>query len=201
MKILVGLGNPGKKYVKTRHNLGFWVMDQLAAHHQIDLKENDATCHYGVGRISGQELILAKPVTFMNESGKAVNRLINHLASGRVKGPEDVWVFHDDVELALGRLLLRQGGSAAGHKGLLSVENAIGAQFLRFRLGIGRPQNSYEVPDYVLEPFAASEENLALALVAWACQAAEQALALGWVKAQNKIHRQDYPAGFGPDAS
>ena len=108
----------------------------------------------------------------------------------------DVFVIHDDIELALGRLKLRLGGSNAGHNGLQSISEKVGNEYLRFRLGIGRPEASHQVADYVLKPFEDAEEELAQALTQWATDAVEEVLAVGLTKAQNRIHRQDFPEGF-----
>lgn len=133
--IVVGLGNPGPKYAETRHNAGFWCIDQLAKEHSIKLERKHKTAIIGEGFIGGKRVVLVKPRTFVNLSGEAVRYL---LARYRVK-PKDILVVYDDINLPPGKLRLRTGGSAGGHNGIKSIIEATGTQeFPRMRVGVGK---------------------------------------------------------------
>lgn len=156
MKLIVGLGNPGARYENTRHNIGFMVIDRLAAQSGISIDRQLCAALVGEGMIEGASAMLAKPQTFMNRSGQAVGGL---LRQGGI-ATEDLVVVNDDLDLPFGRLRIRPGGSAGGHRGLLSIaEQLAGAQFLRVRVGIGRPPEGSEVVDYVLEEFSPMERD------------------------------------------
>ncbi len=135
-KVIVGLGNPGTQYARSRHNVGFLCLDRLASLHRLSFNQRYAHSDVATGRIDGVEAVLAKPRTYMNLSGNAVLGL---LARHRVK-PADLIVIYDDMDLPLGKIRLRGSGSAGGHKGMLSIIGCIGTQeFTRIRVGIGRP--------------------------------------------------------------
>lgn len=154
MKLIVGLGNPGKRYEGTRHNLGFLVVDRLASQNGIVLESNLCDAWVGEGAIEGEKVMLAKPQTYMNRSGQAVGSLLQ--ANGIATG--DLVVINDDLDLPFGRIRIRPSGSAGGHRGLISImESLAGAQFLRVRVGIGRPPEGMEPVEYVLEPFNSNE--------------------------------------------
>lgn len=152
MTLLVGLGNPGRRYQTTRHNIGFQVLDRLA--HSLKLSWSDVERdHAQVARMPG--LVLAKPHTFMNASGDAVAALMRR---GRLK-PEHVWIVSDDLDLALGKIRVRHTGSAGGHNGLASIIERLGSgDFHRLRIGIGSNRESGEPAEsYVLKPFTPDE--------------------------------------------
>ena len=154
MKLVVGLGNPGKKYQRTRHNLGYFVIDQLARQQNISIDRNLCNALIGEGLSDGEKLILAKPQTFMNRSGIAVHALLGEFAGSA----EDLLVVYDDLDLPFGRIRIRPSGSAGGHRGMVSImESLAGAPFSRVRVGIGRPSQGMDTVDYVLEPFTAAE--------------------------------------------
>lgn len=154
MKLIVGLGNPGKKYQRTRHNLGFLVVDRCAQQHRVEVKKKLCDALVGEWCDNGERIILAKPQTFMNRSGLVVKELLQEYC-GTV---EDLLVVYDDLDLSLGRIRIRAKGSAAGHRGILSIlENLSGAPFSRLRIGIGRPPEGVDPADYVLSPFASEE--------------------------------------------
>lgn len=154
MKLIVGLGNPGKRYERTRHNLGFLVVDRLARQHRVDVKKKLCDALVGEWRDDGERIVLAKPQTFMNRSGLAVKGLL-HEYYGTA---EDLLVAYDDLDIPLGRIRIRARGSAAGHRGILSIlENLGGAPFSRLRVGIGRPPEDVDPADYVLSPFDSEE--------------------------------------------
>ncbi len=136
MKLVVGLGNPGKEYARNRHNVGFRCVDYLARHSAIQLKVRRHRSRLGSGRIDDTEVLLAKPQTFVNRSGEAVSKLA--LQYGIAAG--DLIVISDDLDLPLGKLRIRPGGSSGGHKGINSIVAQLGSRdFIRLKVGIGRP--------------------------------------------------------------
>lgn len=155
--LIVGLGNPGKKYEATRHNAGFKAMDALAEDFGISIKRSRFSALCGDGIIDGQHVLLAKPQTFMNLSGQAVLE-----ATSFYKIPaQRVIVLCDDVTLAPGVLRVRASGSSGGQKGLKSIITFIGEDFARIRIGVGdRPNRDYDMADWVLSRFTAEEEKL-----------------------------------------
>ncbi len=156
MKLVVGLGNPGEKYQRTRHNLGFFVIDQLARQKNISIDRKICNALIGEGLSNGEKLILAKPQTFMNRSGIAVQALLDEFSGSA----EDLLVVYDDLDLPFGRIRIRPNGSAGGHRGIVSImESLAGTPFTRVRVGIGRPPQGMDAVDYVLEPFTAAEAS------------------------------------------
>ena len=151
--LIVGLGNPGRKYAHHRHNVGFMAVSRLAKQHGLAFKRQKGKAKVAEGTIAGQRVTLAKPQTFMNLSGESVARLVRFFKIP----PRRVLVVYDDLDLPLARLRLRPGGGSGGHKGLKSVIERLGTQdFPRLRLGIGRPLHGDPV-DYVLQDFPAEE--------------------------------------------
>ncbi len=154
MKLVIGLGNPGGKYDRTRHNLGFLVIDRIATQSEISIKKKLCDSLVAEWSSGGERLLLAKPQTYMNRSGDAVQRLMQKFHAS----PEDLVVVYDDLDLPFGRIRIRPKGGAGGHRGLLSIiESVGGAPFYRIRMGIGRPPNGMDAEDYVLERFAPAE--------------------------------------------
>lgn len=157
MKVIVGLGNPGKQYRNTRHNVGFNVIDELAARGNVTLRRSwFIPARLGRMRLEGEDVLLVQSQTFMNRSGQAVGPLL------RRKGlkPSDLIVVLDDLELELGQLRVRKKGSAGGHKGLDSVIRALGTEdFARVRIGIGPRPAGEDLVDHVLAPFTAKERE------------------------------------------
>ncbi len=152
--VIVGLGNPGKKYGATRHNIGCRVLDHLAERCKIELNKIEHHAIVGSGDIAGRQVLLVKPQTYMNRSGLAVEAVsrFNEVPLDRIA------VVHDDIDLALGRIQVRRGGGHGGHRGLRSIIETIEARdFVRLRLGIDRPAESEEVSDYVLEAHTPGE--------------------------------------------
>lgn len=167
MKIILGLGNPGKKYEKTRHNIGWMALDAFLE-----------KCHGGIScetapdawreqkkfgsltveiKIHDEKLVLAKPLTFMNGSGRAAKKLVDFYKINTA----DLWVIHDDLDIVPGKIKISFGASSAGHKGVSSIIESLGTnEFLRFRLGIGRSE-TIPSESYVLQPFGKQEKNLA----------------------------------------
>lgn len=155
--LLVGLGNPGREYKNNRHNIGFLFLDLLASRQGLDFSRQQNQALVVSGQAAGQKVVLAKPQTFMNESGVAVAQLVRFF-----KIPlENMLVIFDDLDLPLGVLRFRPMGGSGGHKGIKSIIEKLGTQnFPRLRLGIGRPPGKMDPADYVLQPFASSEELL-----------------------------------------
>jgi PTH1 family peptidyl-tRNA hydrolase len=154
VKLIVGLGNPGPRYDATRHNVGFLIVDALAATHRIPWRGRLPVAQYGEGAIGAHQVVLAKPLTYMNASGKAVAGLCTHFSIP----PSDVIVIHDDLDLALSRVKLKTKGGDAGHYGVRSVIAFLGTgDFTRIRVGIGRPATKEAVVDFVLSPFTPDE--------------------------------------------
>jgi peptidyl-tRNA hydrolase, PTH1 family len=154
VKLIVGLGNPGRRYERARHNLGFLVIDRLANQHDVAIKKMLCGALVGDGSFGGEKIVLAKPQTFMNRSGAAVDGLLREYGATA----ENLVVVYDDLDLSFGRIRIRTSGSAAGHRGVLSIiENLGGAPFYRVRVGIGRPPEGIDAVDYVLQPFGDEE--------------------------------------------
>lgn len=170
MYIVVGLGNPGKRYATTRHNAGALVVDVLARRHGIRLWRFKFKSRVGYGRIAGAEVWLVKPRTFMNLSGEAVAA-----AFAAARTPlSRLLVISDDINLRLGALRLRPRGSPGGHKGLASVAEALGStEFPRLRVGVGGPREDEDVVTFVLSPFPPEEKEIITATLAKAADAVE----------------------------
>ena len=161
--LIVGLGNPGDKYDWNRHNIGFQAIDHLAGSSGIPLRKRRFRASYGEGSIGPHRVVLAKPLTFMNESGQAVAPLSRWYKIP----PERILVMHDDLDLPLARIRLRPGGSSGGHKGLQSIIASLGTQeFPRLRIGIGRPTRGDPI-DYVLNDFDRGQEPTIRATYPW----------------------------------
>ncbi|MCU0838051.1 MAG: aminoacyl-tRNA hydrolase [Rhodospirillales bacterium] len=153
--VLVGLGNPGAAYAGHRHNIGFMAIDRVAAVHRLTPFRRRFQGDVADGSIDGRPCLALKPLTFMNESGRAVGELCRFY-----KVPADaVFVFHDDLDIACGRLRVKQGGGHAGHNGLKSLDAHIGPEYWRIRLGIGHPGDKARVHGYVLSDFAAADRQ------------------------------------------
>ncbi len=163
MKLIVGLGNPGQGYSNNRHNIGFMCLKHFSKEHKIEFDKKQADARIGRGNIEGVDVVLAKPQTYMNLSGKSVNRLMQKY---KLK-PEDIIVVHDDMDLPLGKVRIRMGGSSGGHKGINSIIALIGTrEFIRIKVGIGRPEKDEEdrfydrdIVDYVLSNFSRDEKR------------------------------------------
>lgn len=154
MKVIVGLGNPGDRYRNTRHNVGFHCIDLLARRWGIDVKERRAKAVLGRGRFQEREVVLAKPRTFMNRSGEAINYLVARFG---VK-PADIVVIYDEMDLPVGRIRIRPGGSPAGHNGIRSIIGELHTQnFPRVRVGIGQPDMKGGQVSHVLNRFSEDE--------------------------------------------
>ena len=165
--LLVGLGNPGTKYAHTRHNVGFMLVDTLLE----TLGELKCSSSFSALLYKAPPHYLLKPLTYMNRSGESLKEALEYLKID----PSEVVVVHDDLDLPFGALRFKRGGGSGGHNGLKSIDNAIGREYLRVRLGIGRPANKEEVASYVLSPFSKEEQE---SLVKLLQKAKEATLAL-----------------------
>ena len=168
MKLIVGLGNPTKKYEKTRHNVGFDVIDYIAKEYNISVDETKHKGLYGKGKIEGQSVILLKPMTYMNLSGESVVAVANYFKIL----PEDIIVVYDDINLDVGKLRIREKGSAGGHNGIKNIIAHLGTQdFPRVRIGVGMKPPKMDLADYVLSHFTKQELEVLDAAADNACKA------------------------------
>ena len=157
MKLLVGLGNPGVRYEKTRHNIGFMVIDRVAADIGIAINKKQNQALVGQGNIYGEKILLVKPQTYMNKSGEAVLELLNFYKDMI----NDLIIIHDDLDLDFGRIRFKAEGGTGGHKGLQSIIKMLGSpDFARLKIGIGRPPEFIPVEDYVLSELGPLEKKL-----------------------------------------
>lgn len=188
MKIVLGLGNPGKRYERTRHNLGFLVLDRIACARGISVSEKKHHSLIGDWQVEGERVLLVKPQTYMNRAGEAVQALFRYLPVS----VGDLVVIHDDLDLPFGRIRIRQKGGAGGHRGMLSILEALGEEsFFRVRVGIGRPPIGVDPTDYVLQPFSPDEAALLEPIVARAADGVESLLREGSHRAMEKFNRAD----------
>lgn len=155
MKLFAGLGNPGAKYRANRHNIGFKAVDAIAGAHGFSPWRTKFQGEVSEGRLGSDKIVLLKPMTFMNLSGQSVAEALHFYKLG----PEDLVVFHDELDLAPGKLRCKQGGGHAGHNGLRSIHAHIGPDYMRVRLGIGHPGHKDRVAPYVLSDFAKGEQT------------------------------------------
>ena len=181
MDVIVGLGNPGQRYRYHRHNIGYDVVDALADRHGISVRrwEFEALC--GTGRIGTRAVLLAKPQTFMNNSGEAVVPLMRRY----LRRHDLLVVVHDDIDLPLGKLRLKEQGGDAGHRGIRSITQCLQSnEYLRLRLGVGRPPHREDVIDYVLSPFSAAEADARQVMIDEAVE-----------RLENLLKRAEMPTG------
>lgn len=185
MKLIIGLGNPGKQYEKTRHNAGFMVVDELAEALGISLNQLKFKGMLGEGRVGAEKALLLKPLTYMNLSGESMIQVLQFYKMQ----PEDILVIYDDLDTPVGQIRLRMKGSAGGHNGIKSIIQHLGTEeFNRIRVGIGRPQPGKKVVDYVLEPFFSEEEGDIKAALKKSAEAAKAWLAEPFVQVMNKYN-------------
>jgi PTH1 family peptidyl-tRNA hydrolase len=156
MKLIVGLGNPGPEYERTRHNIGWQVVEAFAAKFRIKLDRHEKNAMTGRGRVAGGTVVVAKPLTYMNNSGEAVRLLV----SAYTESLSDLIVVYDDIDLPLGKLRIRPNGSAGTHNGMRSIVEALSSEgFPRLRIGIHGQRDDSQLRDYVLDEFTSSEEE------------------------------------------
>jgi PTH1 family peptidyl-tRNA hydrolase len=186
--LIAGLGNPGQKYKKTRHNLGFLTLEALARRHQIPIEKRKFESQYGLGEILRKKVILLAPLTYMNLSGRAVGAFLRYFQISS----ENLMVIHDELDLPWGRIRIANKGGAAGHKGILSIIDQIQArEFIRIRMGIGRPPERVPAESYVLEVFSAQEMKELPPLINRACEALETIIDQGITAAMNLFNQRE----------
>ncbi|MBM4054770.1 MAG: aminoacyl-tRNA hydrolase [Planctomycetes bacterium] len=184
MKLIVGLGNPGEKYVKTRHNLGFMVINKLSQQLEMECSQNKFQSLFCKKKVEQEEIILLKPQTFMNLSGAAVKEA----ASMYKCQVQDIMVVCDDLDLPLGKLRIRRTGGCGGHRGLESVAAYLGTtDFSRLRIGIGRPKSN-DTSSFVLSMFSEEEDGVIAESLEDACQALKTWIYDGMESCMNKYN-------------
>lgn len=192
MKLIIGLGNPGRAYARNRHNVGFRCLNYFARSHSIRFDRKQCQAKVGMGEVNGCKILLAKPQTFVNLSGKAVSCLVH-----RHEIPlSDLLVIYDDLDLPLGKIRLRPTGGSGGHKGMSSIISALGSEgFPRIRVGIGRPQvngkpsnDEDSIINYVLSDFLPEEEEVVKLTIVKVSEAIDYFLTRGIEMAMNKFN-------------
>ncbi|MBB4212321.1 peptidyl-tRNA hydrolase [Rhodothalassium salexigens DSM 2132] len=187
MLILVGLGNPGAKYARHRHNIGFRVVDEIVARRPgFGPEKARFQARVCEGRLGADKAVVVKPQTYMNESGRAVGEAMRFYKLS----PADVVVIHDELDLAPGKVKVKQGGGHAGHNGLRSIAQHIGPDFVRVRLGIGHPGHKDRVSGYVLSDFAKAEEPTISGVVEAVEASAELLGARDWQRFSTEVARR-----------
>jgi len=188
-KLIVGLGNPGRSYTHNRHNIGFICLNHFARTQGIKFDQKQGLARIGRGEVAGNKVMLARPQTYMNLSGQSVSRLIQKFNIN----PNDLLVIHDDLDLALAKIRIRQGGGSAGHKGIESIISYLKSQdFTRIRVGIGRPTkpilSEADIIDYVLSDFTAEEKQAIAQAIPVVSEAILCLLTEGLIAAMNKYN-------------
>jgi peptidyl-tRNA hydrolase, PTH1 family len=191
MKLIVGLGNPGRAYAHNRHNVGFRCLDYFARLNSIRLDHRQCRARTGIGEVKGERLLLARPQTFMNLSGNSICCLVG---KHQIR-LSDLLVVHDDLDLPLGKVRLRQSGSSGGHKGMNSIIAALGSEvFPRIRVGIGRPGGDQQplsedaIVSYVLADFSRQEDDMIRPAIARVAEAIDCFLTRGIDAAMNEFN-------------
>jgi PTH1 family peptidyl-tRNA hydrolase len=188
MYLIFGLGNPGSRYQFTRHNIGFMVLEKIAAQWEVELKQKSFDALWNRGKVAGLNVLLAMPQTYMNLSGNAARKLLAYFKMDI----SNLIVIHDDLDLPFGKLRLKTGGGDAGHKGLKSIITCLGsAEFMRIRMGIGKPSDRTPVEDYVLQRFDSGETDLLQQIVQLASEAATEIVLSGMQTAMVKYHTKN----------
>jgi PTH1 family peptidyl-tRNA hydrolase len=183
--IVAGLGNPGDRYARTRHNAGAMVLDELLRRLGTTFKRHKSGCLVAESMLAGERVALARPIGFMNESGRPIRALVQWY-----KAPtEDLIVVHDELDIPFGAIRIKDGGGTAGHNGLGSIVSHLGTKdFSRVRVGIGRPRGSTEGTDYVLSEFCAAERKELPDVIGRAADAVERILEVGLERAMNEVN-------------
>ncbi|MDO9527598.1 MAG: aminoacyl-tRNA hydrolase [Syntrophales bacterium] len=185
MKLIVGLGNPGIRYRFSRHNMGFLVLDALAKEQNIEIRQKKFDSCLGKGTLSGITVMMAKPQTFMNLSGAAIKKLLGYFKIDL----SDLIVVHDDLDLPLNSIRIKEGGGHGGHKGLISIIDYLErSDFIRIRLGIGKPELKEMVEGYVLEHFTNDEMKILPDIITRACDAVVEVISSGTQPAMNQFN-------------
>ena len=183
--IVVGLGNPGKKYELTRHNTGYLIVDFLCKKHNIKLKKLKHKARIGEGLIEGKKVVFAKPQTFMNSSGESVREIINWYRAD----VSNLVIVYDDIDLPLGSIRIREKGSAGTHKGMESIiYHLYTDEFIRVRVGIGKPLEDFDLSNFVLSKFAKSELEIIKESIIKASEAVENIMKSGISNTMNNFN-------------
>lgn len=187
---MAGLGNPGKKYADTRHNVGFMVVDELARSYNLSFQSSRFDAEIAKGDIEGRKVIIAKPLSFMNLSGHPIHGIADYF---RITS-EDMLIVYDDIDLAFGRIQLRQKGGHGGHKGVKSIMETFGGDsFIRLRVGVGRPKISQTAADYVLGEFSKEEKSVLHQIIDRAKDAVVTVLCKGAQIGMNEFNNKLFP--------
>jgi PTH1 family peptidyl-tRNA hydrolase len=188
MKLIVGLGNPGRNYANNRHNIGFICINHLARSQGIKFDSKQALARTGRGKIAGTEVVLAKPQTYVNQSGESVSRLVKKFKVGL----DGLIVIHDDLDLPLAKIRISHGSSSGGHKGINSIIEELGSRdFIRLRIGVGRPPeaNEDEIIAYVLSDFTPEQRKAITPIIPKVTDAILCLLNEGLTTAMNKYNQ------------
>lgn len=186
MKLIAGLGNPGRQYEQTKHNMGFMVIDELSYKFAIPLDQAKHKGLYGIGMYKGEKVLLLKPLTYMNLSGESIRAVMDYYDIPL----EDFLVIYDDLDLPVGKIRIRQKGSAGGHNGIKSTIQHLGTQqFNRIRIGIDRPQKGMSIPDYVLGRFAKEDQTAVIEAVKRSADACERWLSTPVLQVMNEFNQ------------
>lgn len=190
MNLIVGLGNSGNKYKNTKHNVGFQVIDAISVQHKIKILPDKKMCAYlGKGCVEGENVLLAKPSSFVNQSGEVVRSLVEYF---NIPIQEKLIVVCDDMDLPLGKMRIRGKGSSGGHKGLESIIRELGdSNFIRIRMGIGRPPQKKDVVEYVLSEFKKNESKFILKSISRVAEAIAAIIKEGIEKTMNIYNREE----------
>jgi len=182
--LVVGLGNPGRRYAETRHNVGFTVVETLANRWSIPIEGKQLGSLVGTGRIGDTRAILSRPQSFMNRSGQPVRSLMGYFKLE----PDEVVVIHDDLDLTFGRVQVKRGGGHGGHNGLRDLNKHLGGDYTRVRVGVGRPPEGWNSADYVLGKWGSEEKDVIDGVVDQASDAVELLLREGVDVAMNRFN-------------
>ena len=193
MNLIIGLGNPGRVYVNNRHNVGFVCVNHFAKMHGIRFDKKQGRARIGSGEVAGNGVVVARPQTYMNSSGESVSRLVRKFDINL----DNLLVIHDDLDLPLGKIRLRQGGGSGGHKGIGSIIDCVESEsFLRLRVGIGRPSTSEgsagiseaDIVAYVLSNFTPEEKRIITQIIPGVSEAILCLLTEGLTAAMNRYN-------------
>lgn len=188
MFLIAGLGNPDKKYEKTRHNIGFDTVDALAEKYNISITEKKHKALCGSGVIEGVKVILAKPQTYMNLSGESIAEIVNFY---KLDPESEMLVIFDDISLAPGNIRVRKKGSAGGHNGIKSIISSVGtSNFMRIKVGVGEKPQGWDLADHVLGRFSSGDRKLVDEAIEFAADAVEKIITDGPDAAMNEYNRK-----------
>ena len=185
--VIVGLGNPGDRYARTRHNAGVMALDVLLTRAGATMKSHKSGCLVAEGRLESTPVVMARSTSYMNESGGPVGRLVRWYKSP----PERTIVLHDELDIPFGEVRIKVSGGTAGHNGLRSLVSHLGKDFVKVRIGIGRPRGNTRAEAYVLEEFSGSERKQLPDILETGADAVERIVAHGVERAMNEVNTRD----------